>query len=318
MFRDTKKPVDKSITINVLIADGGMGDLVGAIPALRYLVATQTWINPLIWCPDYMVDFAKHFLPKGTSVRGYSEAKTKFNDKLVGITTQWRAHKTPMRTHQVDYGYMALLDRIPYNNEERSSPRVRAAEVPLDHFNLPVKYVVIPGAATEIVKTMPVDTANQIVDYVKSKGYEVVFIGQEKTDNGVASGTAKTLQIDFSKGLNLINKTNLLELAAIIDGSAAFIGMDGGPLHVAGYTQAKIVAGFTFASPNHILPIRDGVPGKDCYPVVPDEKKIPCRFCQTNWSLLYNHDFRNCLYKDYACTAQMTFDKFKVEIDKVL
>jgi len=320
VFRDDdNRPIAKSTTINVLIAHGGLGDLICTIPALNQLVTTQHWINPLIWVPDYMLEFTKHFLPKGTIIRDYTQAKKKFDDTLIGVSTKWLPQRTAMRTHPVDYAYQCLLDKVPYDQNERSYPRIRASEINLDKFQLPTKYVVIVATAAEVVKTMPEDTMNQIIDHVKAKGYEVIFVGQEKIDNGLGVRDIPKPLINLDKGLNLVNKTSLLELAAVMDGSALVIGMDGGPIHIAGFTAAKIVCGYTFASPDHLMPIREGVPGWDVYPVTPDSD-LKCSFCQTNWSLMYGHDFRSCYYgpNDYSCVKMMTFDKFKVEIDKVL
>lgn len=314
MFRDEKKPVAKATTINVLIAHGGIGDLVCSIPAILSLIKTQHWINPLIWVPDYMVDFTKHFLPASTSVRSYTDAKKKYKDNLVGVSTKWLPNRTAMRTHPVDYAFQCLLDKYPYDPSERVYPRIRPKEISLESFTLPERYVVIVATAAEIVKTMPIATMNQIITYVKSLGYTPVFVGQEKVDNGLSTKEVPKPTADFSKGLNLVNKTDLLQLAAIMDRSKAVIGMDGGPIHIAGFSKAPIVAGYTFASPDHLMPIRDyGI----TYPVVPDAS-LKCKFCQSNWSLMYGHDFRNCYYEDFLCTKQMTFEKFKEQIDKIL
>lgn len=319
MFRPEKKPIPKSTTINVLIGGGGTGDLVCSIPALKHLISSQHWINPLVWVPDHLLTFFKHFLPNNVTIRNYTEANKKYNEKLIGVTTKWLPHRTAMRIHPIDHSYISLLDMYPYDTRQRSYPRVRAEEIDLSDFDLPEKYVVIVATAAEIVKTMPVETMNSIVDYVKSKGYEVVFVGQEKVDNGREVREIPKLSIDFTKGLNLVNKTSLLELAAIMDKSKAVIGMDGGPIHIAGFSSAPIIAGYTFASPDHLMPIRDGVLGKDVYPIVPPES-LECRFCQTNWNLLYGTDFRSCYYgnNDYTCVKNMSFNDFKIEIDKVL
>lgn len=325
MFRDEKKPTHKQ-SINVLIRDGGVGDMICTIPALKQLVETQTWINPLIWVPDYMLDFTKHFLPATTVVRDYSEAKKKFDDNLTGVTTKWLANRTAMRTHPVDYAYQCLLDKLPYTNDERSYPNIDRSKLQKEiqslwnGYDRPlVPYVVIVGTATEIVKTMPVSTMNQIIDYIRLiKGYEIIFVGQDKVSNGIRTADATRLKdIQWKAGVNLINRTNLLELALIMEDAELVIGMDGGPIHVAGFTKTPIVTGYTFASPDHLMPIRDGIPGKNVHAVVPDSS-LGCKFCQTNWPLLYGHDFRNCYYDDFACTKQMTFEKFREGIDKFI
>lgn len=316
MFREEKKPISKATTINLLVAHGGIGDLLCSLPAINNLINTQYWINPLIWVPDYMLEFTKHFFPNAI-VRDYSEAKKKFNEKLIGVSTKWLPQRTAMRTHPVDYAYQCLLDKIPYDPHERSYLKIDVSKIPIEKFELPNNYVVICATFAEKVKTMPTDTMNRIIDYCKEKGYNIVFIGQEKIDNGIRIREIPVTPVDFSKGLNLINKTTILELAAVMSGAKCVIGMDGGPIHIAGFTDVPIVAGYTFASPVHLMPIRDGIAGKNVFPVVPT---VACRFCQTNWPLMYTHDFRKCYYgpEDFTCVKQMSFDKFKEQLDKVL
>ncbi len=72
-MRDAFKP--KTKTINVMLLDGGLGDHVAALVAVDYIAKTYPWINPLVWCPDYLVEFAKHLLPDRLEVRGFTEMK---------------------------------------------------------------------------------------------------------------------------------------------------------------------------------------------------------------------------------------------------
>lgn len=317
MFRDTKSPIKKSTTVNVLIADGGVGDMVCTIPAIRSIKNDCPWINPLIWVPDYLVSFFQHFTD-GLIVRSYTDAKTKYNDNLPGITTKWVGQHSPMRTHPVDYAFHQLLDTSELNIQKREYPKVNSDLVDLSKFNLPEKYAVVASTSVEKVKTFQPEVLNDISDYLISKGITPVYVGKREVISGVKNIkiNSKAATIDYSKGLDLLDKTSLLELAAIIDKAVVFIGMDGGPVHIAGFTNTPIVAGYTFASPDHLMPIRHGTLGWKVYPVVPDES-LKCRFCQTNWKLLYDHDFRNCFYDDFLCTKQMTSDKFIKQIENV-
>jgi hypothetical protein len=99
----------------------------------------------------------------------------------------------------------------------------------------------------------------------------------------------------------LVKYHNLL---AAVDGEPVrMIGLDSGPIHVAGTTSVPIVCGFTNVAPEHRYPIRDrGI----FMPIVPD---LPCSHCQSRWCLNY-HDFGYCYFKHADCIKQMTADKF--------
>lgn len=314
MFRD--KPPQQKTTVNVLLGDGGAGDHLCSLIAVDYIKRNYSWINPLIWVPDYLLDFAKHVLPKDAVIRNYTQAKDKFNESLPGLTTQWKSQHTPMRTHPVDYAFHQLADVHFYTNEKKNY--LKSKPIDISSFDLPENYIVITPTSVERVKRFSKETIDLLSQYVISLGYTPVYLGKDhvKTGRGLDIN-AETPDFDRSKGIDLINKTNLIEAASIISGAKLFIGMDGGLVHLAGFTDTKIVAGYTFASPEHLMPIRNNKVGYNVFPVVPEES-LGCRFCQTNWGLLYNHDFRKCRYDDYKCTKDMTFEKFKKQIDEAL
>lgn len=315
MFRD--KPPSSVYTVNVLLTDGGMGDNLCSLVAVNHIRQNYPWINPLVWVPNYMYDFSKHVLPKNTIVRDYTNAQKKYNEHHIGITTAWKSQHTAMRTHPVDYAYHMLSDNHFYGNApERNYLKIRPEEIKTAE--LPEYYAVVSGIAVEDVKRLSAETLDKISDYLNSLGLTPVYLGRESVETGMLTDIkAKGNNFDRSKGLDLINKTTLLESAAIIQGAKLYIGMDGGLTHLAGFTNTKIVSGYNFVNPNHIMPIRNGICGYDVFPIVPDET-LKCRFCQTNWGLLYNHDFRDCFYKDFACNKMMTFEKFKAQIDVAL
>lgn len=318
MFRKPEDfPKDK-LTMNCLLRDNGIGDHIGALVAIDHIIHNCPWINLLVWVPDFLLDFAKNVLPPNAIVRDYTKAKNKYDDKKPAVTTGWITFHTPMRTHGVDFAYHMLVDYDPQPHE-RNYLKLNLDKINIDKFSLPEKYVAFQATATENVKRMPGKTANQLVDYIKSKGYEIVFVGGS-SKVGVKNMEIKSQSVDdldLSKGINLVGQTNLIEVGKVIGLSRMFLGMDGGLLHIAGSTDVPIVAGYTFINPEHNLPIRNNQVGYNCHVVTPSEE-LGCRFCQTNMKMLFNHDFRHCYYKDLECLNHMSFDNFKKKLDNVL
>lgn len=159
-------------------------------------------------------------------------------------------------------------------------------------------------------------------------------MGNEKTTNGaghVIIGNFKP-EINYSAGINLINKTNLLEAHKIISCSKTLIGVDNGLTHLAQTIPGfPVVIGFTSVKPMHRMGYRDGVLGKDVYSVVPPESLI-CRFCQSNMQFTYfisenprkQHDFKYCYYKErnedtqIQCVNQLKPELYIKELEKIL
>lgn len=300
MFRNANDAPKTKTPLNVLIGENGLGDLICALIAANYLVLNCPWLNPLIWVPTYLEEFTKHVLSKNAIVRDFIKASDKYDAAKYGVTTRW-SNITPMKMHPVKYGYSALCDYEP-TDQEMSYLKIRPEEIDIGKFNLPDKFVVLPAAATERVKTIPKETMDQISDYVVSKGYTPVYLGKTENFTGYEDmyGRSIAQDYDFSKGINLLEQTSMLESAAIIAKAKLYIGIDSGLTHLAGFTPTPIVSYYSFTAPRQMLPIRDGVFGKDVYPIIPDVK---CRGCQSNLVQI-DWDFRNCFYDDYKCVSK--------------
>ncbi len=318
MFRKPEDIPQTKTPVNCLIAENGLGDLLCSLMAANYILKNSPWVNLLIWVPDYMEEFTKHILPKGAIVRNFTKAHKKYDNTKYGITTKWSSQHTPMRTHPTKYAFHMLCDYSP-TIEEGNYLSIRPNEIDISRFSLPEKYVVLPSAATEFVKTMPAETLNRLSDYVISKGYTPVFLGKTENPTGIKNMSGRAVvqeNYDFSKGINLTDKTNLLESAAIISKAKLYLGMDSGVSHLAGFTNTPMVVGYTFVLPSVMMPTRNNIFGYNVYPITPDED-LACQGCQTKWTLMFNHDFRDCFYgqDDYTCVKQITFDKFKKVIE---
>lgn len=319
MFRDTKDIPKIKTTMNCLVGEAGIGDLLASLPAINYIVTKLPWVNLLIWCPDFLVPFFKHVLPKDAIVRGFTEAKTKYDPTKYGITTKWEVNgvrrTTPMRTHPVIYSYQVLCDYMP-TTEEMSYLKIRPDEIDISKFNLPEKYVVLPAASTEPVKTIPKETMDKLSDYIIFKGYTPVFLGKTENSTGYEDMNyhAEVQDYDFSKGIDLMNQTSVLESAAIVANAKLFIGIDSGLAHLTGFTDTPAVVYYSFVKASQQVPTRDGIFGKNWYAI---ESNLSCGGCQTIMVLL-EHDFRECIYKDMACvsTEQCNAEKFINIIEK--
>lgn len=310
-------------TVNCLLVNGGIGDILSYLMAVNYIILNCPWVNLLVFLPDNIVDFAKNILPKGTSVRGMSKG-AKYSDTRTAITSTWENRFSPMKMAPIDFGFHSLADTHIYDDNIRSYLKLNLEKIDASRFVLPEKYVTIQAYATETVKRLPGHVVNSISDYVVAKGYTPVFVGAKEAKVGVKDikMTAKEIEgIDYSRGIDLTNQTSLTELGKVIGQSAAFIGMDGGIFHVAAFTDVPIIAGFTLASPDVLAPCRDGVRGKNFYPVIPEES-LGCRFCQNKSLLVFEHDYRDCFIpkqeEKYECVKQLTFEKYKQQIDEVL
>lgn len=311
--------------VNILFNAGGLGDCIARMTVVKYLIKIYPYVTFYIYVPDYFEDLAKNLVPEAR-IRIFSKADKQYNVKLGARKSDTESHST-LRSHLVDQAFHVLADK-QVDIEHKNYCKLRTKSINIYNFKLPEKYVVITTGYTAIVREMKSKTVNELTDYIISKGYTPVFLGNKQTEIGLP-GDHLLIKgnfpdaINYSKGIDLIGKTSLLEAGKIISESKCIIGLDNGLMHLAGTTNAPIIGGFTTVEPKYRMPYRDNTLGKDFYPVVPDES-LACRFCQSNWDFIYDHDFRECYYikkemdNEIQCTKSLTSDKFIVQLEKIL
>lgn len=298
--------------------DGGVGDHMASLTAVNYITKQYPYVKPLVWVPDFLLELSQHLLPSRALVRNFSSMKSYYNYNLPTKTTKWDQIISPMKSSCLDYAFMKLADEIP-SIEHRNYLSIRPKAIDVSKFNLPNRYMVLTTAFTAGVREWPAAEVNKVISHIKDLGITPVFIGASETKTGtkhIIKGSISPA-IEFKLGIDLIDKTSLLEAARIMGDAICVMGVDNGLLHVAGLTDTWIIGGFTTVDPKHRMPIRSNTLGYKYVTVVPP-KALGCRFCQCKTNFLYGSDYRNCLYKDNACTTHMSADKFILAIDNIL
>lgn len=311
--------------LTVFFNCGGLGDSIAALPAV--LQASRQNTDVLLWCPDYFVEFAKMILPTNIKVMPMSKAAQR--DLTVSAVQNMSPVHSPMRTHLTDYNCTMIIDKM-LEPHEKNYLKFPVEQVDISKYNLPEKFVVVTTGFTAEVREWKPEIINEVVDYIISKGYTPVFLGTSKTlyvahlpGNDVIYKAGFNSSVDYSKGLNLVNLTSLPEAAAICAKAKVVIGLDNGLLHVAGCTDVAIVGGFTTVDPLYRMPYRNNVLGWNYYPVVPPES-LGCRFCQSNWSFVYDHNFTKCWYvenksdEEIQCVKQTDASLYIKQLEKIV
>lgn len=308
--------------INIFFDQGGLGDAIAGIPAVKYILVTQPHISINLFVQDYFLPMAENYfsnLNTRISIFKMSEAKNHYNNKL--LTKAFSNH--PFRNlsyHMTEHAFAVLADKLPEDKYFMNYPELDLSNVVTRLFRLPQKYVVVTTAFTSPTREFSPEHVNKLVKLIKNEGYSVVFLGQKKTHAGTFAQSHIigniSEDIDFSQGLDLIDKTSLLEAAKILADAQAVVGLDNGLINLAACSDVPIVAGFTSVNPTHRTPWRKGIFGLNFFPVIPP--KLKCFGCQSNMSFLPKHDFRECFYQDYKCVKDLTAEIYWEELRKLL
>lgn len=302
----------------MIITDGGMGDLIAYLPAVRYNIKwTDAHIRWTLFCPDYMVEFVKHVFGDNLRVVPFSKGDIHFYDTLPTFSTEWRNGHSPIRTHPTDYAFHMLADKN-VKIYEKDYLYIYPDEIDISKYCLPKKYVCIAASGAEPCKTLSGKVIDEIADFVNSKGYTPVFMGKKESLTGIDGLVVKSMEsgADYSKGVNLMDKTSMLEAAAVIAKAKAWVGMDGGLMHLAGCTSTPIICGFTLVEPEQVAPYRFSSTNFAFHAVEPDTD-IPNRYYQSYTNILTPGDHRKFPGWEKVL-ASLTADKFIAKLNLVL
>lgn len=303
--------------LNIALNKGGIGDLIGQLPAIEYILNKHVGITINLFTHNYAVDLCKHVFRHNANINMYSIDRILDKEFKGEVRSPYITKVSNIGLHITEHAFMTLLGTIP------DSTYLNYIHIlPVNHnFQLPEKYVVITTGYTSDTRRWLSKSINEVVDYiVKYTEYTPVFLGKKYTQSMVHNGKEQAIigkfdDIYFTKGINLIDKTTLLEAHSIMSNAACVIGLDNGLLHLAGMSDVPIVGGFTTVNPEHRMPYRNDVKGYNFYEITPD-KNLGCRFCQSQMSFA-SHDFRKCLYDDYACLELLPSEKW-ISVLKVI
>lgn len=317
------------LAVNFVLNRGGVGDYINFIPAFKYVADVHTHITARIFAPPHMVELYKFFL-KGHNISVYSKAdatnviaKDKENAQMISDPMTYKHYINATGAHLIDLGFMYYAglskapvgyDKLPHVPDDMLISYAYNQTI-IDFFKNTGKYVVMTPGATADARAIPAQHFNKLIHYVKSKGYEVVFLGKANfTTDKEAEAKAKhyfanfNTNYDYHAGVDLREKTTLIEALDIMDGAMCVIGLDNGLLHLAACTTTPVIFGYNIVEVEHRVPRR--VEG-DTYNITLSKESLPCIGCQSHTRFVHGHKFTQCLYGDYLCLDKLFHDDAK-------
>ena len=140
------------------------------------------------------------------------------------------------------------------------------------------KLIAMHCSATSIYRIWPKERWRGLINYLNSLDFGIILVG----DNN-------DYYFDDSDNIiNLVGKTNLLDVAAILSMCDIFIGGDSGLSHVAFSMGTPSVVLYNLVPPEYRMPY-----SSLCYPIIPINNS--CKFCMKNNNDVYkcNNHFNN-------------------------
>ncbi len=314
-FRPNTKTEVKEVVFSFLMAGqktAALGDMICWMAAIEFIAKNYNYVDGHLVVPKYFAELAANILKPYPHWRVHS----KVPDRLAEGFPLRQPTVNPLNAtmmHLIDLGFIYFCGRVP-PEDAKIYPVLDLDDIPSDDDLGP--YVVMTPGATAANRMMPALVYNAICDHLLGKGITPVHLGTTEMKNRLVPPQFNT-DYDLSKGVNLINQTNLLRAAKIMQGAEMVIGIDNGLLHLAAMTDVTILYGFTMAGPNQRRIYRKHGHTVELYG---DKKEIPCLFCQEHVRFFIDHHFTQCIYKENEpkCVKALNKESWIASIDTVL
>lgn len=317
--------------MNFSLMNGGMGDYICWMTPLQWIAECATWISPNLIVPVYFVELARYFMKKypHVPIRTYKELT-----EIPGYETM--PCRGPvnigMESLNATGAHLLTCGWVYYTNREKAPagwdryPPFEQAD--LDAVALtpeaaalePGKYAVITTGITTPSRHVEPRYWNMIIDYVRELGLTPVFLGKQLVETGNLANvhTKFPREVHYDLGVNLCDRTTLMQAASIMSRAAVVIGHDNGLLHLAACTGVPLVFGYNLASPEHREPRR--LRGRT-YNVTLTNQELACNWCQSHNNFVIGFSYTKCFYSDLKCIHMLFEDgakRWKTQIDLAL
>lgn len=306
------------LDMNFIFLNGGAGDYISWLRSIQWLAECATWINGTLIHPIYLDELVSYAL---APYPRWKHATYKSMNEIPGVNEKPFRGPVNLQTESLNAtgAHLFTCGWVYYTNKERAPEGVDQfghpwnAYMRLDQNYLnnvvlpqeasaltPKRYVVVTTGVTTDTRRTEAKHWNPIIEHVVARGLTPVFLGKSVVETGNAANihTQYHKDVRYDLGLDLRDKTTLMQAAAIMSRAACVVGLDNGLLHLAGTTEVPIVFGYTLASPEHREPLR---PKGRTYNVLLEKGELGCYHCQSRVNFIVGYNFRQCFYSDLAC-----------------
>lgn len=309
--------------INFILAHCALGDGISSLPAIVWARKNHTFdIRMTVWGPTHMLPLFEHLIGgPGLNFAPLDEFKMvreKGDERYAGacvINAVHHNHVTRNRYDLVDFAFATMIDRQVDSVAEKCYPHW----APLGPRPYDEPYVVLPVGATNEASVFHPKVLTPVLEWLLAVGYQPVLTGAKNIHvHTMEKGKPELLvvrdRVDavprelVEQCTDLREKTDLLQLRDWLGHANAVVGIDGGTLHLAGTTDVPIVYGCTRVDARHRPIVRHNELNWNLVHVKP--RDLECAGCQSNWTLVFQHNFANCAYKDFKCVEQLHADDF--------
>lgn len=123
-------------------------------------------------------------------------------------------------------------------------------EIPQSENKLPDSYIIINPCGSKVTKNWTLEGYRQLIEYLLSQGENIVLTGgPTPVEIEFVNAIAKGFELN-----NLVGKTSIAELTAVIQGAKLVVSPDTGPAHIATVVGTPMVGLYALSNPERTGP----------------------------------------------------------------
>lgn len=286
-----------SLPVSFVFAQGGVGDYINWCSSIFWIHDTYSQVDGRVFVSELFLQVAEYLFGK------WPRWKVLHRDRFPadyesGSPLCYPKPGTQLinacGAHLMDIGqwYFSCVDPLPATH--RFLPEINyEGEWKWPELDPNSNFALFTPGATSDVREMPVKAFNEIVEYTRQKGITPVFIGKKELSEQYQ---AKFSHYNLNNGIDLRERTDLLEVTQIMRKARFILGLDNGLLHMAGTTDVPTIFGHNVAALHHRqLRRRKGI----TIDITVPESELGCIGCQSKIRFISSHDFRQCIFKKF-------------------
>ncbi len=297
IYREGMK--SKTAPVNFIFANGGVGDYVNWMASMMYVADFHKHVDGIIHVTEIFAEVAEWLMrpyPRWKIQDRRHFKKNYIENSLVAFAKPGEQLLNATGQHLLTLGFNYFCAQAEPPPKYNFLPAIDY-EGPWKWPELNPKepYAIFTPGATSPIREMPVEGFNTLALYTKNLGVRPVFLGKREVSQNY---TANFAGYDYSLGLDLRERTTLLEATQLMRGAEFVIGLDNGLLHLAGCTDVPVIFGHNIAALEHRqIRRRHGL----TVDITVEHERLACIGCQSKMRFLYNHHFKKCLFGDAKC-----------------
>jgi hypothetical protein len=283
-----------------------MGDYVNYTTALLWVAQNLPWVHGQIYVSSFFMDFLEVIFrdyPKW-SVHDGSAIRIEPHDCFIGPEIQMEGQNITRQLANATGAHLMDLGFQYYTNQQAAPPGVMLPRLPATrpqkvHWEVRPhlgKYVVFTPGSVVPARATTAKHLNPLIEFCVSQGLTPVFLGKNNFAQGMKVNFDEGIRFDL--GIDLRDKTTILQAASVMEHAVCVLGLDNGLLHLAAATDANVIFGYNITTIAQRVPRRNW---GETLNLALTPQELACTACQANGKLMINHTYHKCYYGDTKC-----------------